>query len=139
MKTKLLLLASLLIVGCDATTDSSAQTRGFDPQQLALGGDIFKGNCQECHGEKAQGVTQNWQARQADGSLPAPPLNGTAHAWHHDDKTLLRTINTGGIPLGGTMPAFKDKLNQEEKLAVLTYIKSLWPEELYQSWKQRNG
>ena len=54
-------------------------------------------------------------------------------------KTLLGTVNRGGIPLGGTMPAFKDALTEDEKKAVLAYIQSLWPKDIYDAWKERNG
>ena len=100
---------------------------------------VFETNCQECHGVNAAGVVKDWQKPGADGKYPAPPLNGSAHAWHHDMKTLLSTIDRGGIPLGGTMPAFKDTLTDEQKAAVLAYIQSLWPEDIYKAWKERNG
>lgn len=104
-----------------------------------MGEQVFRDNCQECHGVDARGVVREWQKRLPDGTLPAPPLNGTAHAWHHNDKVLLYTVNNGGIPLGGTMPPFKDVLSEEEKISVLAYIKNLWPEELYQAWRKNNG
>ena len=139
MKYIVLTITGLLLVGCDAVTKESSEMRGSNPEQLAMGENVFQKNCQTCHGVKARGVVQDWQKRQADGTLPAPPLNGTAHAWHHNDKVLIRTINSGGVPLGGTMPAFKDQLSRDEKLSVLAYIKSLWPDELYKAWEERNG
>ena len=136
MKAIPIIFASILLVGCDAATTN---TRGSNPEELAMGARVFQENCQKCHGIKASGIVPDWQKRLPDGSLPAPPLNGTAHAWHHNDKVLLRTVNDGGIPLGGTMPAFRDRLSQNEKIAVLAYIKSLWPDELYAAWRERNG
>lgn len=128
-----------MLAGCDALTKETSDARGSSEETLTMGGQVFQDNCQTCHGIKARGAVLDWQKRSADGVLPAPPLNGTAHAWHHSDKALLRTINQGGIPLGGTMPAFKDTLSKDEKLAVLAYIKSLWPDELYEAWRERNG
>lgn len=141
MKTKFiaLILTAFFLAGCDAVTKEATDIRGSTPEQLATGESIFQENCQSCHGVKARGVVPDWQKKQADGSLPAPPLNGTAHAWHHNDKILLRTINMGSVALGGSMPAFKDKLSKKEKQAVLAYIKNLWPDELYKSWSKRNG
>lgn len=136
MKAIITILASLLLAGCDpATTDN----RGTNTEELAIGERVFQENCQECHGIKASGAVREWQKRLPDGSMPAPPLNGTAHAWHHNDKVLLRTVNEGGIPLGGTMPAFREILSQDEKTAVLTYIKSLWPDDIYAAWRERNA
>ena len=129
----------MALAGCDALTKETSDVRGSSEETLTMGGQVFQDNCQTCHGIKARGTVRNWQKRSADGVLPAPPLNGTAHAWHHNDKALLRTINQGGIPLGGSMPAFKDQLSKDEKLAVLAYIKSLWPDELYETWRERNG
>ena len=135
MKTIFLILATVLFAGCD--TEPNIPSR-FPADQLALGDQVFQDNCQECHGVKAAGVVREWQKRLPDGKLPAPPLNGTAHAWHHNDKVLMMTVNNGGIPLGGSMPAFKDVLSDEQKVAVLAYIKNLWPEELYEAWRERN-
>jgi len=134
MKTTLLLLTSLALTACE-----NAPTEQQQDQQIATGKQVFKENCQACHGVNARGVVKDWKKPDADGKYPAPPLNGTAHAWHHDMKTLKGTIDRGGIPLGGTMPPFKDTLTDEQKSAVLAYIQSLWPEDIYKAWVQRNG
>ena len=137
MRILLIVMTIVLLTGCDSQTN--ANHARFPAEQLMLGEQVFTKNCQECHGVGAAGTVREWQKRLPDGTLPAPPLNGTAHAWHHNDKVLLRTVNNGGIPLGGTMPPFKDVLSEEEKIAVLAYIKNLWPEELYQAWLANNG
>lgn len=134
MKTLLILIATLALAACNNTPDADAQS-----QQIISGKQVFEVNCQKCHGVKARGIVRDWQKPGADGKYPAPPLNGSAHAWHHDMKSLLGTINRGGIPLGGTMPAFNDALTEDEKTAVLAYIQSLWPKDIYDAWKQRNG
>jgi mono/diheme cytochrome c family protein len=134
MKFVLLLITSLVLVACDNTPTANAQN-----PQITQGKQVFEAHCQVCHGTEAAGLVEDWQKPGLDGKYPAPPLNGTAHAWHHDMKTLLGTIDRGGIPLGGSMPAFKNTLTEEEKFAVLVYIQSLWPEKLYQAWKDRNG
>ena len=140
MKFILLLVTSLILAAsASASASDNTATTSAQNEQIAQGTQIFEANCQLCHGVEAAGLVKDWQKPDAEGKYPAPPLNGTAHAWHHDMKTLLSTINRGGIPLGGSMPAFKDILAEEEKVAVLIYIQSLWPEELYQVWKDRNG
>ena len=139
MKVITIAMTGLLLAGCDMAANDASNMRGASPEQLAMGDRVFRENCQECHGVKARGTVREWQKRLPDGSLPAPPLNGTAHAWHHNDKVLLSTINRGGVPLGGTMPAFREILSEEEKLAVLAYVKNLWPDELYAAWRERNG
>lgn len=131
-------IASLLF-GCDKTDTASSTRQPKALTQIELGEQVFKDNCQVCHGVAAAGLAEDWRQRDANGNYPAPPLNGTAHTWHHSQEVLLRTINRGGIPLGGTMPPFRDILAEEEKIAVLAYIKSLWPEELYMRWRKQFG
>jgi mono/diheme cytochrome c family protein len=36
------------------------------------------------------------------------------------------------------MPAWKDRLTEDEIFAVIMYLGSLWPDEIYQAWMQRN-
>ncbi len=134
MKILLLLVTTLALTACDNAPDAQAQN-----QQVATGKQVFQDNCQSCHGVNARGAVKDWQKKGADGKFPAPPLDGSAHAWHHNMKALMGTVNRGGIPLGGTMPAFKDTLTDDQKIAVLVYIQSLWPEEIYAAWKKNNG
>ncbi len=112
--------------------------RWYTTAQLMRGRKVFKKNCATCHGEKGQGLVKNWQKVQPDGKFPAPPLNGTAHAWHHSKTLLLNTVNNGGVAIGGSMPAFKDKLSDKEKEAVVAYVTSLWSDKIYAMWAQRN-
>jgi mono/diheme cytochrome c family protein len=134
MKALLLLVATLVLTACDNAPDAQAQN-----QQVATGKQVFQDNCQSCHGVNARGAVKDWQKKGVDGKFPAPPLDGSAHAWHHNMKALMGTVNRGGIPLGGTMPAFKDTLTEDQKIAVLVYVQSLWPEEIYAAWKKNNG
>jgi mono/diheme cytochrome c family protein len=132
-------LGVLLLAACSNSEVSNFAEKRPTGAQVEAGRAVYTANCQVCHGAKARGLVRNWRTRGADGALPPPPLNGTAHAWHHDQETLLKTINQGGKPLGGVMPAFKNKLSDEGKIAVLAYIVSLWPEEIYEAWRKRNG
>ena len=90
--------------------------------------------CATCHGSEGQGQPE-WHVRNEDGTLPAPPLNGDGHTWHHSDGFLYRIVRNGGkfqedpVLLPGfrsSMPAFGSQLNHEETVAVITYFKSLW-------------
>jgi len=134
MKVIPLLISILFLTACDNAPSNESHNL-----QISQGKQVFETYCQECHGINARGIVKDWHKPGVDGKYPAPPLNGTAHTWHHDTKSLLGTINRGGIPLGGSMPAFKDTLADDEKNAVLTYIQSLWPEDIYKAWKERNG
>ena len=64
-------------------------------------------------------------------STAAPPHDETGHTWHHPDSYLFTMTKYGiekmiGKPYPNNMPAYEDKLTDEEILAVLSYIKSTW-------------
>ena len=137
-------VVSLFLASCDngkqKISDSGKKVEGrwYTTAQLLRGKKVFKESCAVCHGDNGQGLTANWRETLPDGTYPAPPLNGTAHTWHHSKEVLLRTLNNGGVPLGGTMPAFNEKLSEAEKEAVLAHVMSFWPDEIYVAWKKRN-
>jgi len=122
MKLLSIALLFLLLSACSSDDSENAD--------LAIGKAVFEANCAVCHGKEAGGLVSNWKVKNVDGQYPAPPLNGTAHAWHHSPLQLLKTINEGGIKMGGQMPAFEKALTDDEKQAVLDYILSLWPSEI---------
>lgn len=122
-----------------ATPKQALVQRAYTAEQVSAGQQVFQTHCQTCHGEEGVGEAKEWQKAREDGTAYAPPLNGSAHTWHHKQKILLSTIDRGGIPLGGRMPAFKQLLSETEKLVVLAYIKSLWPDETYQAWTRNNA
>ncbi len=130
MKKIFIVVFSILLSSC---FDSDTQAT----PNIQLGKTTFKNNCATCHGEQAQGTVENWKKRLPNGMFPAPPLNGTAHTWHHSPKVLLRTIENGGAKLGGWMPAFRGKLNNKEKQALLDYLYSLWPKNIQQKYDTR--
>lgn len=107
---------------------------GLDPTLIARGAGIYTANCAECHGARAEGAP-NWQRPGPDGKYPAPPLDGSGHAWHHPRTALAQTIHGGTLKLGGSMPAWKDKLTDDDIEAVIAWMQSLWPEEIYRAWQ----
>jgi mono/diheme cytochrome c family protein len=111
--------------------------RWYTNEQLANGYQLFQANCAACHKPDASG-TKEWNKPMADGKYPPPPLNGTAHTWHHSMRVLRRVVNKGGAKLGGWMPAFENQLNKEEIDAVLAWVQSHWSDEIYQVWLSRN-
>jgi mono/diheme cytochrome c family protein len=85
----------------------------------------------------------DWATQNEDGSFRAPPHDADGHTWHHGDKVLVESILLGGARLPedigsfSEMPAFDDTLTDKEIWAVLTYIKSAWPEDLRRvQWEQ---
>lgn len=115
-----------------------AAERNYDPQELQQGRQLYLEHCAVCHGANGEG-TANWQQRDESGKLLPPPLNGTAHTWHHSVPILFRTINEGTGQLGGSMPAWKEKLSEGQILLIINWITSLWPDEIYQVWRERTA
>ena len=116
---------------------------GLDAKLVARGGEVYKVHCAACHGANAEGAP-NWSKKGPDGKLPPPPLDASGHGWHHPKSALVQTIKEGTIKLGGGMPAWKATLTDDDIEAVLAWIQSRWPEEIYKSWlaieeKARHG
>lgn len=105
----------------------------YTDAQVRQGRPIYNNNCANCHGAMAQGA-RNWRQRGPDGNFPAPPLNGSGHTWHHPMPVLERVIREGGP---ANMPAWGHTLSDAEIKAVLAYVQSLWPEEIYNTWAER--
>ncbi|NOY84988.1 MAG: cytochrome c [Nitrospirae bacterium] len=137
-KSDLILMLFLpLFVAC--TQDNATVQKGqrwYTPSQVKEGKAVYEKNCINCHKKNAEGIA-DWKTPLADGAYPPPPLNGTAHTWHHALRVLKRTIEEGGVPLGGTMPGFKEKLIKEEKDAVIAYFQNFWSDEIYRMWLDR--
>ena len=127
-------LATMTItVACNSETG-----RWYSSEQVKLGKQVFAKNCSACHGLDAQG-TFNWKKPLPDGSYPPPPLNGSAHAWHHPLKMLKHTVDYGGTKVGGKMPPFINQLSENDKEASIAFFQSKWSDAIYQAWVKRGG
>lgn len=100
---------------------------------LQKGEALFLKNCSQCHGRHAEG-TKEWKTPDADGRYPPPPLNGTAHAWHHSTEVLIEVIKDGSMP-EGNMPSWEEKLTDDEIRAVIAWFQSFWPEDTFKIWQ----
>lgn len=153
MKTTLSMLAaalSVLLLGACEQAPRSAATeqpavlqsaadvpppkRHHDPAQVARGRAVYDRHCAECHGAEGRGQAGDWRIRDAAGNYPPPPLDDSAHAWHHPTTVLLDVIRNGSDPGEGNMPAWKKVLSEAEMQDVVAYIKSLWSDPVYQLW-----
>jgi len=127
--------------GHEGNTFSSSKkhniTRWYNRSQVSKGNDIFQAHCASCHQADASGV-KNWRIKDETGAYPPPPLNGTAHTWHHNLDVLRRTVRLGGKRLGGTMPGFSEKLTDQQVDSVLAWVQSNWPDNIYEAWFTRN-
>lgn len=148
----LLPVSLLVLAGCserqDAITDRSRTTdspptvaptdRWYTQDQVMRGNALFQANCAVCHKPDASGTT-NWREPDAQGKYPPPPLNGTAHTWHHPLPVLRRTVRNGGVPLGGSMPGFADKLKPDQIDDILAWVQSHWSDKVYGAWSGINA
>ena len=105
-------------------------------EYVLLGKQIYRGSCASCHGVNLEGQVPDWQSPGADGKLPAPPHDETGHTWHHADRVLFDITKLGVAKAANlknyesSMPAYEGVLSDDEIVAVLSYIKSSWPEEM---------
>lgn len=107
--------------------------RNLDPEKIKRGEAVYRANCASCHGPNGE-ATPGWRNPGADGKYPPPPLDGSAHAWHHSTETLERMIRVGSPADIGGMPAWDGKLTNQQIDDVIVWIKSLWPDEVYDIW-----
>ncbi len=116
----------------------SADKPWYSFRQLSQGAKVFSNYCAACHGGRAEG-TADWRQRGPDGRYPAPPLDGSAHTWHHSLPQLFGTVKFGTQRLGGSMPAWGERLTDEEIVAVLAWVQSRWPKQTWRVWAERFG
>lgn len=140
------ILGISLLVGCGASSDPTEVAlnpdgktgRWYSQDQVEKGKLLFTDTCAACHGKQAESVV-DWKTTDLNGNYPPPPLNGTAHAWHHPISVLIQVIDKGGIPLGGSMPEFENQYNDEEKLMLIASFQSYWTDKVYQTWLVREN
>ncbi len=126
----------MALAACDAPqqlTSEEVVPRFHDPQQVAMGAQVYQRHCATCHGAQAEGAP-DWRYRDEEGMFPPPPLNGSGHAWHHPRAWLKEMILNGSPPGQGRMPAWQGKLSVEETEAVIEWFMSQWPEPAYVAW-----
>lgn len=141
-------LAALSLAGCNRPPDppvaapapvSSLGERvaapGMAAEPTPRGAVVYAANCASCHGVRAEGA-KDWHRPGPDGKYPPPPLDGSGHAWHHPQAQLRQIILDGTQARGGGMPAWRGKLSPAEVDAVIAWFQSLWPPELYRTWRE---
>ena len=136
-------LAGGALTACGRAPDGLAQhavdggeppPRSQNAPRAAQGRIVYERHCLECHGQHGKGQSGDWRVRDADGHFPPPPLDDSAHAWHHPTAVLLQVIREGSPQDQGKMPGWQDKLSEQEMQDVVAYIKSLWSDEVYRLW-----
>lgn len=115
--------------------DSAPLLDPKDANIVGHGKAVYLERCASCHGRNLEGQP-DWQTRDKDGFLPAPPHDASGHTWHHPDPLLFDITKRGLAEAANLkeyktrMPAFGGVLSDDDIIAVLSYIKSRWPEEI---------
>ena len=146
-KLKLQILASLLaglaLTGCDEALASAAGEaraeetlldRELDPAQVLRAKALYEQYCLERDDVVGKGQPGDRGIGDAGGHFPPPPMEDSAHPWHHPTAVLLEMIREGSLQGQGKMPAWKGKLSEKDQQDVVAYIKSLWSDPVYQLW-----
>jgi mono/diheme cytochrome c family protein len=130
-------LAVGMLIAAHAAANQTAQ-RWFEPAHVDIGQRLYDAHCASCHMPGAAG-DPDWREPNEQGLLRPPPLNGTAHAWHHPLPVLYRHIMRGSPAGIGNMPAFVGTLSREQALVIIAYFQSLWPDEVYTAWQRMDA
>jgi mono/diheme cytochrome c family protein len=140
LKILAVLFAGLTLAACEQADDSASSADSAPPNryqevhQIARGQAVYTQHCLACHGTEGKGLPGDWRIRDVAGRFPPPPLDDSAHAWHHPTAVLLEVVREGSPGGQGNMPAWKDTLSEQKMQDVVAYIKSLWSDEVYQLW-----
>ena len=121
------IVITLIAAACTETatpTNTSTPTTAGSPaagapapsvDQFATARANYAKNCEACHGPNAEGGLVKVENKQ----IKVPSLK-REHAVKHSDEELMKII-TGGEE---EMPAFKDKLRQEEIAEMVKFIRT---------------
>lgn len=112
---------SLIVAACVNANEQPLPDEG----PVALGAKLYQDNCASCHRADLSG-DPNWRVPNEDGSYRPPPHDANGHTWHHSDRVLMEYIRFGGRLPQSRMPAFGDKLSDEEIESILAFFKYRW-------------
>lgn len=93
------------------------------PKVIAEGGRLYRANCASCHGAMGRG----------DGDagldlLPSPALlSQLMDEQGSVDAYLMWSIAEGGQPFGTSMPAYKDRLREDDIWRIVGYMRAGFP------------
>lgn len=141
------MLCLLFAAGCGNDVPSTAGVakapgpasgRWYSDAQVEAGRPLYATYCASCHGDDGS-ATADWRTTDENGNFPPPPLNGSAHTWHHPLEVLTGTIAEGGGQYGGQMPGFGHVIDDDGRLAIVAYFQSWWSDDIYARWNDINS
>jgi mono/diheme cytochrome c family protein len=112
-----------------------------DPAIVAEGKALYHANCASCHGNEGQGQP-GWDSESSESKPLAPPHDGSGHTWEHPSSALFELIKSGSSAItsrsfdSNVMPNFENSLYDGQIIKILSYIKSIWPEDIRQRHDQ---
>lgn len=128
--TLLVVGLALVAVAIGIALASRTPEAVIDPA-FARGAELYAANCVSCHGGATGGRMMDYPPRH----------NASGHTWHHPDCQLEETVRDGAGEMGEMMrrmmnissdvprmPAFRDRLTDEEIDAILAFIRTWWTE-----------
>lgn len=100
----------------------------FEPtlEVLLAGQEVYARDCAACHGQRGFGDGDAGYALDPSPALLSL-LDQTPNA---ADEYLLWSVSDGGEPFGSEMPAFRDRLDQDEMWQVIAYLRAGLPPEV---------
>ena len=107
---------SAILTACAIEPDAAPTPA--DP--ATLGRQTFVSYCVPCHGANGEGFIN---------ALNAPALNADGETHLLSDEAILSAIIDGGAASGGAMAPLGDALTDEQEMAVLQYVHTLWTDE----------
>ncbi len=97
------------MISCSDKKSGTVQVSEKAKLTISEGAEIFRKNCQICHGKEGIGNI-------------GPNLTDTEWKYGNSDKDILRSIRKGRPK---SMPGWEDKLSNEEINKLIAYIRSI--------------
>jgi len=139
MKRKLRMATLTIALAIFRASISAIPGYAQDMDNARKGQGLYEKYCSVCHGAGGTGQDNDKPAGGWDNNnnLIAPALNGTGHAWHHSPSLIYQYIQKGSIDESSPMPSFGDRLDDNDIRSIISYIQSLWPDRILNTYKER--
>lgn len=117
-----LMALSVILVGCrQQSGPASGEAKptpvpSGSPDPSAAVRAIYTRDCESCHGPEGNGG----RVKLEDGTRLRVPSLREGHALRHPDSDFVKQIKNGG----DGMPAYKDKLSQQEIDGLIRFIRA---------------
>ncbi|MFT7619230.1 MAG: mono/diheme cytochrome c family protein [Planctomycetota bacterium] len=116
--------AALILFACsDPEPEAPKQEETKPPLAQPVDGPaLYLEHCSGCHGKTGDGQGETELKR------PARSFAAGGFAFGNTAEALFKTI-TSGLPGISEMPSFADKLNEEERRAIVSHVRTLIPKQ----------